>query len=73
LGPAHVAVARRADPAGDWEITSVDEWPRQLPQGGFLFRDVAGDLYRLSRPARLDRGSRALLWAFVDRRKGGRP
>ena len=46
--------------------TRLDEWPRQLPQGGFLIRDVAGDLYRLPQPAGLDRGSRALLWAFVD-------
>ena len=46
--------------------TRLDEWPRQLPQGGFLIRDVAGDLYRLPQPGGLDRGSRALLWAFVD-------
>ena len=46
--------------------TRLDEWPRQLPQGGFLIRDVAGDLYHLPQPAGLDRGSRALLWAFVD-------
>lgn len=46
--------------------TRLDEWPRQLPQGGFLIRDVAGDLYRLPQPDGLDRGSRALLWAFVD-------
>lgn len=46
--------------------TRLDEWPRQLPQGGFLIRDVAGDLYHLPQPAGLDRSSRALLWAFVD-------
>jgi len=46
--------------------TRLDEWPRQLPQGGFLIRDVAGDLYHLPQPAGLDRGSRTLLWAFVD-------
>lgn len=46
--------------------THLDDWPRVLPNGGLLIRDVAGDLYRLSAPARMDRRSRELLWAFVD-------
>jgi len=46
--------------------THLDDWPRALPGGGLLIRDVAGDLYRLGDPARLDKKSRALLWAFVD-------
>ena len=46
--------------------TRLDAWPRALPQGGLLIRDVAGDLYHLADPARLDRKSRELLWAFVD-------
>ena len=46
--------------------THLDDWPRVLPSGGLLIRDVAGDLYRLADPATLDRKSRALLWAFVD-------
>ena len=46
--------------------TRLDDWPRQLPHGGLLIRDVTGDLYRLADPARLDRRTRALLWAFVD-------
>ena len=46
--------------------THLDDWPRALPGGGLLIRDVAGDLYRLADPARLDKRSRALLWAFVD-------
>jgi uncharacterized protein DUF1854 len=46
--------------------TRLDDWPRALPQGGLLIRDVAGDLYHLARPAALDRESRALLWAFLD-------
>jgi hypothetical protein len=45
--------------------THLDDWPRSLPLGGLLLRDVAGDLYRLD-PARLDARSRELLWAFVD-------
>lgn len=46
--------------------THLDDWPRVLPDGGLLIRDVAGDLYRLADPVGLDKKSRALLWAFVD-------
>src|SRR6266487_2411831 len=46
--------------------TRLDAWPRPLPHGGLLIRDVAGDLYHLPEPAALDHQSRALLWAFVD-------
>ena len=46
--------------------TRLDDWPRALPHGGLLIRDVAGDLYHLSRAAGRDRRSRELLWAFVD-------
>jgi hypothetical protein len=46
--------------------TRLDDWPRKLPDGGLLIRDVTGDFYRVADPARLDRRSRELLWAFVD-------
>jgi uncharacterized protein DUF1854 len=46
--------------------THLDEWPRVLPGGGLLVRDVAGDLYKLGAPHTLDRQSRDLMWAFVD-------
>ncbi|HYT64648.1 MAG TPA: DUF1854 domain-containing protein, partial [Gemmatimonadales bacterium] len=46
--------------------TRLDDWPRMLPHGGLLIRDLAGDLYHLADPERLDRKSRDLLWAFVD-------
>jgi hypothetical protein len=46
--------------------TRLDDWPRGVPGGGLLIRDVAGDLYHIADPARLDRRSRELLWAFVD-------
>ena len=46
--------------------TRLDDWPRSMPRGGLLIRDVAGDLYHIADPARLDRRSRELLWAFVD-------
>jgi hypothetical protein len=46
--------------------TRLDDWPRALPGGGFLIRDVGGDLYQLDNPAALDRKSRELLWSFVD-------
>lgn len=45
--------------------TPLDEWPREMPGGGLLVRDVAGDLYRIPDPERLDARSRELLWAFV--------
>ena len=45
--------------------THLDDWPRALPNGGLLIRDVAGDLYRLM-VTELDKKSRELLWAFVD-------
>ncbi len=46
--------------------TRLDDWPRTLPHGGLLIRDLAGDLYHLAAPERFDRHSRELLWAFVD-------
>ena len=46
--------------------THLDDWPRVLPGGGLLIRDVAGDLYRFADPEGMDRKSRELLWAFVD-------
>jgi hypothetical protein len=46
--------------------THLDDWPRALPKGGLLIRDVAGDLYLLAAPQAMDRRSRELLWAFVD-------
>ncbi|HEX9892770.1 MAG TPA: DUF1854 domain-containing protein [Gemmatimonadales bacterium] len=46
--------------------TRLDDWPRTLPGGGVLIRDVAGDLYHVAAPEGLDHRSRELLWAFVD-------
>ncbi len=46
--------------------TRLDDWPRQVSNGSTLIRDVAGDLYYVRNPARLDKKSRDLLWAFVD-------
>ena len=46
--------------------TRLDAWPRLLPHGGLLIRDVAGDLYHVADPGALNKQSRALLWAFVD-------
>jgi len=46
--------------------TRLDDWPRGLPHGGLLIRDLAGDLYHLGAAERLDKHSKELLWAFVD-------
>jgi Domain of unknown function (DUF1854) len=46
--------------------TKLDDWPREVPGGGLIIRDVAGDLYHVAAPENLDRKSRNLLWAFMD-------
>jgi len=46
--------------------TPRDEWPREVPGGGLLVRDVAGDLYHIEQPEKLDAASQKHLWAFVD-------
>ncbi len=46
--------------------TRRDDWPLPVPGGGLLIRDVAGDLFLVREPDKLDKHSRALLWAFVD-------
>ena len=46
--------------------TERDEWPRELEGRGLLLRDVAGDLYAIRDPERLDAASRKLLWVFLD-------
>ena len=46
--------------------TRLDDWPREVPGGGLVIRDVAGDLYHVAEPEALDKKSRGLLWAFVD-------
>lgn len=46
--------------------TKRDEWPRSMPGGGLLVRDVAGDLFYVADPSSLDARSQELMWAFVD-------
>ncbi len=46
--------------------TKLDDWPRPLPDGSLLLRDIAGDLYRVEQPEQLDVKSRRILWAFMD-------
>lgn len=46
--------------------TAKDEWPREIPGGGVLIRDVAGDLYHIADPNALDEKSRETLWLYVD-------
>jgi hypothetical protein len=46
--------------------TLRDEWPQEMPGGGLLIKDVAGDLYRVPAPEALDRRSRKKLVAFID-------
>jgi len=46
--------------------TRLDDWPREVPGGGYVIRDVAGDLYHVAAPQKLDDRSRRLLWAYVE-------
>jgi hypothetical protein len=46
--------------------TRLDDWPTDVPGGGILIRDVAGDLYHVRDPDDMDAASRRWLWAFVD-------
>jgi hypothetical protein len=46
--------------------TQLDEWPRSMPGGGFLLRDVAGDIFFIPPMNDLDARSRDLLSGYVD-------
>lgn len=46
--------------------TRLDDWPREVPGGGYVIRDVAGDLYHVACASALDDRSRELLWAYVE-------
>lgn len=46
--------------------TRLDDWPTEVPGGGIVIRDVAGDLYHVPDPESMDARSRRWLWAFVD-------
>ena len=43
-----------------------DEWPREMPDGALLIRDVAGDLYRVAEPRSLDARSLKGPAVFID-------
>lgn len=45
--------------------TELDEWPRPLPGGGVLIRDICGDLYTISDPAALAPAGRARVEALM--------
>jgi hypothetical protein len=46
--------------------TKLDDWPLEVPGGGIVVRDVAGDLYHIAKPGEMDARSKKWLWAFVD-------
>ncbi|MDJ0807209.1 MAG: DUF1854 domain-containing protein [Gammaproteobacteria bacterium] len=46
--------------------TRLDEWPRHMPGGGFLLRDVAGDMFYIPSVNDLDARSRELLSGYID-------
>jgi len=47
-------------------MTHRHEYPRSLPGGQILLKDVANDLYLIENPKQLDPKSRKILWAHVD-------
>lgn len=46
--------------------TKLDEWPREVPRGGYLLKDVSGDLYHIPAPETMDERSQTILWGLVD-------
>jgi hypothetical protein len=46
--------------------TALDSWPRETPNGGLVIEDVAGDLFAIPDPTKLDARSAELVWALVD-------
>jgi len=46
--------------------TKLEDWPTEVPGGGIVIRDVAGDLYHVADPDGMDVETRRWLWAFVD-------
>jgi hypothetical protein len=46
--------------------TRLDDWPMEVPGGGIVIRDVAGDLYHVPDPDAMDERSQRWIWAFVD-------
>jgi len=46
--------------------TKLDEWPREVPRGGYLLKDISGDLYHIPAPETMDERSQTILWGLVD-------
>ena len=46
--------------------TALDEWPREIASGGYLIRDISGDLFHIAQPEEMDEKSQKILWALVD-------
>ena len=45
--------------------TKLDEWPWAAPDGGYLLRDLCGDLFHMPPLEKLDAASQKWLWAYV--------
>ena len=46
--------------------TELDDWPRHLPDGSILIKDVSGNLFHIASPKELDEKSQKIFWAFMD-------
>lgn len=45
-------------------LTKLEDWPRELHDGGLVLEDLAGDLYHIEKPDELDKASRDKLYAY---------
>ena len=45
--------------------TALDEWPRTLPDGSIVIKDVCGNLFHIPDTDALDDKSRKRIWAFI--------
>jgi len=46
--------------------TKLMDWPREIPNGGLLIQDVAGDIYYVPKVEALPEPGKTILWAFLD-------
>jgi hypothetical protein len=46
--------------------TLLEDWPRKLPGGSLLLKDIAGDLFCIRSVQSLNERSRKILWPYLE-------
>jgi hypothetical protein len=46
--------------------TELESWPRKLPGGAILIKDISGDLFCIRNIGALNEKSQDLIWPFID-------